>query len=374
MGLQVNDLVVEQTLSASTLTATTLFVGTNSIGGTVSNFNSLSATTLSGGTIYSGGTDLYAIFATNASIVSTYVQPGSNITTGGTANLPTISVVASPSFNALQLSGAGQFATVTATSLSATTLSGGTILSGGTNLYNIFSTTDNNDITRVQPGSNIITGGTANLPTISVVASPSFNALTLSGTGQFAVVTATSLSAGTLSGGTILSGSTNLYSIFSQTDTVTRVQPGSNTSTGGTANAPTVSVVSSPSFNALTLSGAGQFAAVTATSLSAGTLSASTIISGSTNLYQIFAQTGSTLIHKSGTISGSTFAGNPKKSTVTFATAFANTNYAITILSDTNRTWTWESKAAGSFVINANSNTGFATGNVDWTATEYGEK
>jgi len=417
MGLQVNDLIVEQTLSASTLTATTLYVGNNSIGGTVSNFNSLSATTLSGGTIYSGGTDLYSIFLTTADGNDiTRVQPGSNITTGGTGNNPTINLNASPSVNNLTFSGTAIGGTVQAgagtfTSLSAGTLSGGTILSAGTNLYSIFSTTDNNDITRVQPGSNITTGGTGNNPTVSVVASPSFNSITSSGASSFTTLSAT----------TFISGSTDLYSIFAtipdQND-VTRVQPGSNITTGGTGNNPTVSVVASPSFNALTLSGltsssgGATFAnlsgtnifsgstnlqtyfntinaqllteanlsgatftgQVNAPSLSATTLSGGTILSGSTNLYQIFARTGGTLIHKSGTISGSTFAGNPKIATVTFATAFANTNYAITITSNTNRTWTWESKAAGSFVINANSNTAFATGNVDWTATEYGEK
>jgi len=350
MGLQVNDLIVEQTLSASTLTATTLYVGNNSIGGTVSNFNSLSATTLSGGTIYSGGTDLYSIFLTTADGNDiTRVQPGSNITTGGTGNNPTINLNASPSVNNLTFSGTAIGGTVQAgagtfTSLSAGTLSGGTILSAGTNLYSIFSTTDNNDITRVQPGSNITTGGTGNNPTVSVVASPSFNALTLSGL--------TSSSGGAtfanLSGTNIFSGSTNLQTYFN------------------TINAQLLTEAN--------LSGATFTGQVNAPSLSATTLSGGTILSGSTNLYQIFAQTGSTLIHKSGTISGSTFSGNPDKATVTFTTAFANTNYAITITSNTNRTWTWESKAAGSFVINSNSNTGFASGNVDWTATEYGEK
>jgi hypothetical protein len=35
--------------------------------------------------------------------------------------------------------------------------------------------------TRVQGGSNISTGGTANSPSVSIVASPSFNTITLSG-------------------------------------------------------------------------------------------------------------------------------------------------------------------------------------------------
>ena len=125
---------------------------------------------------------------------------------------------------------------LTATTFSATTISGGTIYSGSTDLYSIFLTTnDGNDITRVQPGTNITTGGTGNLPTVSLVASPSVNNITFSGTAiggtvQAGAGTFTSLSATTLSGGTILSGSTNLYAIFATNASIvsTYVQPGSN--------------------------------------------------------------------------------------------------------------------------------------------------
>jgi hypothetical protein len=49
------------------------------------------------------------------------------------------------------------------------TISASTIYSGSTNLYDIFITSaDGNDITRVQPGTNITTGGTANEPTINL--------------------------------------------------------------------------------------------------------------------------------------------------------------------------------------------------------------
>jgi len=269
---------------------------------------------------------------------------------------------------------------VTATSLSATTLSGGTILSGGTNLYSIFSTTDTNDITRVQPGSNITTGGTANNPIVNLVASPSVNNLTFSGAAiggniQAGAGTFTSLSATTLSGGTILSGGTNLYSIFSTTDTndITRVQPGSNITTGGTANNPIVNLAASPSLNGLTLSGAGQFATVTATSLSATTLSGGTILSGGTNLYDIFQPQTSILKQKNGSITGSTFSGNPKKAIITFSSAFPDNNYAITVTGEADRTWTRESKTSSGFTINANENLAFGSSNVFWMAGQIGE-
>ena len=363
MGLQVNDLVVEQTMSAATLTATTLYVGTNNIGGVTSNFNILSATTFSAGTIYSGSTNLYDIFlTTNDGNDITRVQPGSNVSTGGTGNLPTINLVSSPSINGLTFSGSA-----IGNTFSANTVSGGTLYSGSTNLYDIFATVpDQNDVTRVQNGTNTYTGGTATLPTVNVSAL-TINTIIASGSSTFTG----GLSANTLSGGTILSGSTNLYSIFAtipdQND-VTRIQPGINTYTGGTNNNPTINV-SALTVNTISASGSSTFIG----GLSANTLSGGTILSGSTNLYNIFHQKNGYKLQKAGSVTGSTFAGNPKIATVTFSTPFSDINYAITISSDANRTWTWESKTASGFTINANSNTAFNSGNVNWTATENGE-
>lgn len=79
-----------------------------------------------------------------------------------------------------------------------------------------------------------------------------------------------------------------------------------------------------------------------------------------------------TRIFKSGLITAGTFTGNPKKATVTFSVAFPNTNYSIAITGADGRTWTYESKLAGSFVINANANTAL-TGEVSWTAISTGE-
>ena len=71
------------------------------------------------------------------------------------------------------------------------------ILSGGTDLYDIFSTTGGDGILGIEPGLNTYTGGTSTNPTINISSA-----------------TLTSLYATTLSGGTILSGSTDLYNIF----------------------------------------------------------------------------------------------------------------------------------------------------------------
>lgn len=79
-----------------------------------------------------------------------------------------------------------------------------------------------------------------------------------------------------------------------------------------------------------------------------------------------------TLKIKAGTVVAGTFTGNPKKATVTFGTAFASANYAITFGGAEVRTITWESKVAGSFVINLNANAAPAA-NIDWYAVPYGE-
>ncbi|GIV43978.1 MAG: hypothetical protein KatS3mg035_1101 [Bacteroidia bacterium] len=103
MGTIIDDLIIEQTLSASNMTATTLYVGNNNIDGDNSSFSSFSATTLTAGTIYSAGTNLYNIFSQTDTV--THVQPGSNIETGGTANSPIVNLVSSPSVNNITLSG-----------------------------------------------------------------------------------------------------------------------------------------------------------------------------------------------------------------------------------------------------------------------------
>lgn len=75
---------------------------------------------------------------------------------------------------------------------------------------------------------------------------------------------------------------------------------------------------------------------------------------------------------KSGIVAAGTFAGNPKKATVTFGTAFTDANYSVSVIGIDSRAWSIESVAAGSFVINARANANL-TGNVYWTATKNGE-
>jgi hypothetical protein len=138
--------------------------------------------------------------------------------------------------------------------------------------------------TRVQAGSNIATGGTVNAPTVSVIASPSLNGLTLSGAGQFAGLTSTGLSATTVSATTFFSATTSLATVIDRFST--RVQAGSNIATGGTGNAPTVSLVASPAVTGIIASGTSSLQATTASSFSANTITGHTYWSGTTTLAQ----------------------------------------------------------------------------------------
>jgi hypothetical protein len=75
---------------------------------------------------------------------------------------------------------------------------------------------------------------------------------------------------------------------------------------------------------------------------------------------------------KAGSVAGASFAGNPKKYTVTFTTPYPNTSYSIQITGGINRTFTYESKTTTGFVINANANAAFID-NVDWITIGIGE-
>ncbi len=240
----------------------------------------------SAGTIYSGSTNLYDIFLTSAPASdTTRIQQGLNTYTGGTDNYPTVNISAATLDN-ISVSGASSLGVVSAT----------TIISGSTNLYDIFLTSaPASDTTRIQQGLNTYTGGTDNYPTVNVSAATLDN-LSVSGASSLGVVSAT----------TIYSGSTNLYDIFltsAPASDITRIQQGLNTYTGGTDNYPTVNI-SATTLDNISVSGAS----------SLGVVSATTIISGSTNLYDIFSTGGGggtaiifssdTLISSAWTLSG----------------------------------------------------------------------
>ena len=181
----------------------------------------LISSSINSGIIQSGGTDLYNIFLSNDVDINTNVQPGLNTYTGGTSANPTVNISAA-----------------TLTSLSSTTISGGTFYSGSTPLQTIIKNLIPIDADNYLP----LSGGT------------------VSGTTNFN------------NGAIIQSGGTDLYNIFlsNDVDINTNVQPGLNTYTGGTSANPTVNI-----------------SAATLTSLSSTTISGGTFYSGSTPLQTI---------------------------------------------------------------------------------------
>ena len=110
----------------------------------------------------------------------------------------------------------------------------------------------------------------------------------------------------------------------------------------------------------LTITGATTGSSITATTISSTTLT----VSGVTY--------NKLLLEKVGFVSGSTFAGNPKTASVTFTSNFPNTNYAIVVNGEDERSWTSSNKTISGFTINANTNSSF-TGLVYWIAKQYGE-
>ena len=165
------------------------------------------------------------------------------------------------------------------------TVESGAMVSGSTDLYDIFSTEDTIDITRVQDGLNTYTGGTANEPTINISAATLDN-LTVTGdtnVGNLTATGSTTLDGVSVPTGAIISGTTDLYDIFATEDTidVVRVQGGINTYTGGTANEPTINV-SAATLDNLTVTGS--------TTLDGVSVPTGAIISGTTDLYDIFLE------------------------------------------------------------------------------------
>lgn len=112
-------------------------------------------------------------------------------------------------------------------------------------------------------------------------------------------------------------------------------------------------------------------------SLSGGSITANTATVNIVRLNAVAAGAGggssfNGLKGKSGAVTNTSFTGSPRKATVTFSSAFTDTSYGVVITGADLRSWTIESKTAGSFVINSNSSTAL-TGDTYWSATAYGE-
>lgn len=261
------------------------FTIANSTGGTFSaTINSMTGLTVNGDASITGTTTY------GTAIGTLIVATVGAITTLATTTLSTNTLTVNGNAT---VTGSTNVKGLTATTFSATTANIGTILSGGTDLYSIFLTTnDGNDITRVQPGTNTFTAGTENNPTVNVTAL-TISTLIVSGNTNLQELIATNFSATTLSGGTIYSGSTPLETIITNLSNgdITRVQPGTNISTGGTANFPTINLDSSillSSVSATTISGATIYG-------NGSNLTGMPWVSGSTGIYSIKTNNGTTI-------------------------------------------------------------------------------
>ena len=262
------------TFTGGTVTNPSVNITALTINTLIASGNSVFTGTLSGGsafsahTIYSGSTDVSLLFATPGQVLDsqTFVQPGTNTYTGGTPTNPTINVSAL-TINTLIASGNSIF---TGALSGGSSFSANTIFSGTSNLNILFSHT----------------GHTHNISDINNLQNVLNTKLNISGGTMTGGLLAPSISATTLSGGTIYSGSTDVSLLFATPgqvlDSQTFVQPGTNTYTGGTPTRPTVNV-SALTINTLNVSGSS-----TLNTLSANTLSAQTFYSGTTFLDSIF--------------------------------------------------------------------------------------
>jgi hypothetical protein len=88
--------------------------------------------------------------------------------------------------------------------------------------------------------------------------------------------------------------------------------------------------------------------------------------------YQGVTGTGTGLKIKAGVVAAASFAGNPKEYTVTFVNAMPSSSYAIVITGQDERSWSYTSRTASGFIINANANAAL-TNDVSWTAISTGE-
>jgi len=138
-------------------------------------------------------------------------------------------------------------------------------------------------------GINTFTGGTLYRPTVNITGL-SISNITVSGSSSFQ----------TLSASTFYSGSTDLSNLFVTPSQVPKLQPGINTTTGGTQYFPQVNVTGG-SFNNIIASGSSMF-----NILSAITFSAGTIYSGSTDLSSLFIANGANLATPNNIFAGKT--------------------------------------------------------------------
>ncbi len=371
-----------ETLIVNNLTASTVFI----TGSSSSSFLSLSASSFSANTIQSNnltGATTQMVIANASGILSTQAIPsagqstiirnGINTYTAGTATDYTVNVSAL-TINTLSASGSSVFTG----GLSANTFSASTINSGSTDLYSIFAPIGSGGSSvSIQNGLNTYTGGTALYPTVNL-SSLTINTLTTSGASIFN-------GANTFNGPTTFTGITNVNGSM---NFASNLKITYQSTTPQISNANTSAGLNFDLNNHLSLhtnnlhrifisSGGGVFIGYTPNfteqenffvsgnsvfigGVSANTFSASTINSGSTDLYSIFAPIGSGGENNTASNLGSGTGIFAQKSGVDlqFKSLSAGTNIVISSNSDT-------------IVINSTSGPGGTTTNVQPGTNTY---
>ena len=266
--------------------------------------------------------------------------------------------------------------------LSATTLDGSILLSGGTNLITIIESLDTNTFvsggTYNDTTNNINFSGNSTETTFDVdltdlVSSVSGDTFVVGGTyvdstntiallrndGNFVNVTGvtnTYVTGGTVSVPATDSSNDGTIGLFyKDSDGTPRTLPFEDTYTSGTTFGSNQAILTRND-------GTEIF------KLSGGTENV-VLSSPSTNQIKIDLDLGI----KAGTVRGPQFTGNPKTYIVTFTTPYSSIFYSINITGGSSRSYTFESKTSAGFVINTNANSSF-TDFVDWTTIKHSEQ
>ena len=242
------------------------------------------------------------------------------------------------------------------------------IYNGGTNLWNN---------TKTLSGSYTLSGSLTTDDGVSVINLTASFVSASSITGSLFGTASYAYTASYLDGDSIVINNNANNSILTATGNADTLDAESNLQFDGsilTLTGNQITVGNQSITGSLLVSGSSTFTNI-GPAVFSGSVNVTNGITGSlfgTASYAYTASYVNGMITKNNAVAGGTFAGNPKKATVTFATPFPNASYSVTVTGEEARSWIIESKVSGSFIINSNSNTTLAN-SVYWQAISYGE-
>jgi uncharacterized delta-60 repeat protein len=359
-----------ETINASG-TSTAFMRADGAISGTSIYGTGLTATTISATTYYNLPTDIRTTGGTYSNNTFTFTN-----NTGGTYSVFFNTLTGLTVNGGLTITGNTSAQGLTATTISATTyqnlpsfnyvrITGTTQFSAGTNNYLNFSGV-NITITSGSNNTLIFSAGTGGSGGVtSLTASDGISGNTT--TGAVSIVN------------TDKGSSQNIFKNIKINGT-TQFSAGSNSSdlnfsgvnitiTSAATNTLLFSAsTSSSSFTGGTVAGATTFTnGLSANTISATTITGNTIFSGSSDISTLFTPLSN---YRASGATFSSFTGTPLSLQVTFSSNFADTNYAVIITGQDERSFYITNKLVSGFTINTGSNTAL-TGNVDWIAFRY---